>query len=459
MSAKRSDNQLLLAFAEESAGEARPLVAQEIEAPSAACETERPVTPVMELMEAICNPENLSRAYGQVLANKGSAGVDGMTVHQLRDHLKAHWPGIREQLLSGTYRPKPVRRAEIRKPDGGVRKLGIPTVLDRLIQQAILQVLTPVWEPAFSTHSYGFRPGRSAHQAVAAAQASIAAGRAWVVDLDLEKFFDRVNHDRLMARLASRVTDKRLLRLIRAYLHAGVMENGLVSPTPEGTPQGGPLSPLLSNIVLDELDRELERRGHAFVRYADDCNIYVRSERAGQRVMKSVSDFITRRLKLKVNEFKSAVDRPGRRKFLGFTIAEGAKPQRRIAPEALRRFREKVRELTRRTRGVDAKRMASDLTVYLRGWVGYFGFCETPWELRDLDGWIRRRLRAVAWKHWKRGPTRCRELMRRGIPRDDAVNAVWRFHNPWRASRSIALSRALPTTLWDRLGLLRLYRP
>jgi RNA-directed DNA polymerase len=262
-----------------------------------------------------------------------------------------------------------------------------------------------------------------------------------------------------MARLASRVTDKRLLRLIRAYLHAGVMENGLVSPRPEGTPQGGPLSPLLSNIVLDELDRELERRGHAFVRYADDRNIYVRSEKAGQRVMKSVSDFITRRLKLKVNAFKSAVDRPGRRKFLGFTIAEGAKPQRRIAPEALRRFREKVRELTRRTRGVDAKRMASDLTVYLRGWVGYFGFCETPWELRDLDGWIRRRLRAVAWKHGKRGPTRCRELMRRGIPRDDAVNAVWRFHNPWRASRSIALSRALPTTLWDRLGLLRLYRP
>jgi RNA-directed DNA polymerase len=448
---------MLLAFAEEPAGEARPLAAQEIETFTAGCATERPVTSVTDLMEAICKPENMSRAYGQVLANKGSAGVDGMTVHQLRDHLKVHWPGIRELLLSGTYRPLPVRRVEIPKPDGGTRKLGIPTVLDRLIQQAIQQVLTPIWEPTFSAHSYGFRPGRSAHQAVAKAQVYIAEGRTWVVDLDLEKFFDRVHHDRLMARVASRVSDKRLLRLIRAYLNAGVMENGLVSPTTEGTPQGGPLSPLLSNIVLDELDQELERRGHAFVRYADDCNIYVRSEKAGQRVMRSVSDFITRKLKLKVNESKSAVDRPSRRKFLGFTIAEGAKPQRRIAPKALQRFREKVRELTRRTRGVDARRMVSDLTVYLRGWVGYFGFCETPWALRDLDGWIRRRLRAVAWKQWKRGPTRCRELMRRGIPRADAVNAAWRFHNPWRASRCIALSKALPTNLWDRLGLLRLY--
>jgi len=456
---KRSDNQLLLAFAEESAGEARPVAVQEIETFTAGCATEHPVTSDTDMMEVICKPENVNRAYGQVVANKGSAGVDGRTVHQLRDHLKVHWPSIREQLLSGTYRPMPVRRVEIPKPDGGVRKLGIPTVLDRLIQQAILQVLTPMWDPTFSAYSYGFRPGRRAHQAVAQAQAYIAEGRTWVVDLDLEKFFDRVNHDRLMARLASRIADKRLLRLIRAYLNAGVMENGLVSPTTEGTPQGGPLSPLLSNIVLDELDQELERRSHAFVRYADDCNVYVRSEKAGQRVMRSVSDFITRKLKLKVNESKSAVDRPSRRKFLGFTIAEGAKPQRRIAPKALKRLRAKVRELTRRTRGVDARRIVSDLTVYLRGWVGYFGFCETPWELRDLDGWIRRRLRAVAWKHWKRGPTRCRELMRRGIPREDAVNAAWRFHNPWRASRSIAVSKALPTTLWDRLGLLRLYQP
>lgn len=459
MNARRPDNQGLLAFAEEPAGEARPLAAQEVEAPTARCETEHPVISITEMMEAICHSENMSRAYGQVMANKGSAGMDGMTVHQLRDHLKAHWPEIREQLLNGTYRPMPVRRVEIPKPDGGMRKLGIPTVLDRLIQQAILQVLTPVWEPTFSTRSYGFRPGRSAHQAVAQAQAYIAEGRAWVVDLDLEKFFDRVNQDRLMTRLASRVADKRLLRLIRAYLNAGVMENGLVSPTPEGTPQGGPLSPLLSNIVLDELDHELERRGHAFVRYADDGNIYVRSEKAGQRVMASVSRFITRRLKLKVNESKSAVDRPSRRKFLGFTIAEGAKPQRRIAPKALKRFREKIRGLTRRTRGVDAKRMVSDLTVYLRGWVGYFGFCQTPWELRDLDGWIRRRLRAVAWKHWKRGPTRCRQLRRRGVARDQAVHAAWWYHSPWHASRTKAINVALPNTLWDRLGLLRLYQP
>lgn len=459
MNAKRPDNQMELAFVEELAGEARPLAAEEVEASPAACQTERPVKPVTDMMEAIGNDGNMTRAYEQVLANKGTAGVDGMTVYQLRDYLEAHWPNIREQLLRGTYKPQPVRRVEVPKPDGGMRKLGIPTVLDRLIQQGILQVLTPLWEATFSTHSYGFRPQRSAHQAVAQAQTYIAEGRRWMVDLDLEKFFDRVHHDRLMARLATRVTDKRLLRLIRAYLNAGVMENGLVSPTTEGTPQGGPLSPLLSNIVLDELDHELERRGHAFVRYADDCNIYVRSEKAGQRVMRSVSDFITRRLRLKVNESKSAVDRPGRRKFLGFTIAEGAKPQRRIAPQALKRFREKVRELTRRTRGVDARRMVSDLTVYLRGWSGYFGFCETPWELRDLDGWIRRRLRAVAWKQWKRGPTRYRELTHRGISPADAVNAVWRFHNPWRASRSIALSKALPSTLWDRLGLLRLHQP
>lgn len=269
----------------------------------------------------------------------------------------------------------------------------------------------------------------------------------------------RVNHDRLMARLATRVRDKRLLRLIRAYLNAGVMENGLVSPTTEGTPQGGPLSPLLSNIVLDELDRELEQRGHAFVRYADDCNIYVRSEKAGQRVMGSVSDFITRRLKLKVNTSKSAVDRPSKRKFLGFTIVEGAKPQRRIADKSLRRFRARVRALTRRRRGVNAKRMVSDLTRYLRGWIGYFGFCETPWELRDLDGWIRRRLRAVAWRQWKRGPTRYHRLRRLGVPRDQAIYTVWRFPGAWRASRTQVLNAALPAKLWDQLGLLRLYQP
>lgn len=456
---ERPNKQLRLAFAGGGEGEARPPRVKEVETDTAANGTEGPVEAVRGEMEAICDSENLKRAYRQVVGNKGSAGVDGMTVDELRDYLKAHWPEIREQLLSGTYRPQPVRRVEIPKADGGKRKLGIPTVLDRLIQQAILQVLTQEWDSTFSTHSYGFRPGRSAHQAISEAQAYIAGGRTWVVDLDLEKFFDRVNHDRLMARVATRVRDKRLLRLIRAYLNAGVMENGLVSSTTEGTPQGGPLSPLLSNIVLDELDRELERRGHAFVRYADDCNIYVRSERAGQRVMSSVSDFITRRLKLKVNADKSAVDRPSRRKFLGFTIVEGAKPQRRIADKSLCRFRARVRELTRRRRGVNAKRMVSDLTQYLRGWIGYFGFCETPWELRDLDGWIRRRLRAVAWRHWKRGPTRYRHLRRLGVPRDQAIYTVWRFHSAWRASRTQVLNAALPATLWDQLGLLRLYRP
>ena len=268
---ERPNKQLRLAFAGGGEGEARPPRVKEVETDTAASGTEGPVEAVRGEMEAICDSENLKRAYRQVVGNKGSAGVDGMTVDELRDYLKAHWPEIREQLLSGTYRPQPVRRVEIPKADGGKRKLGIPTVLDRLIQQAILQVLTQEWDSTFSTHSYGFRPGRSAHQAISEAQAYIAGGRTWVVDLDLEKFFDRVNHDRLMARVATRVRDKRLLRLIRAYLNAGVMENGLVSPTTEGTPQGGPLSPLLSNIVLDELDRELERRGHAFVRYADDC--------------------------------------------------------------------------------------------------------------------------------------------------------------------------------------------
>lgn len=459
MDGRRPNNQLRLAFTGEGEGEARPTVVKGVETDTAARGSEGPVEAVRGEMEAVCDAENLKRAYRQVVGNKGSAGIDGVTVDQLRDYLRVHWPGIREQLLSGTYRPKPVRRVGIPKADGGRRKLGIPTVLDRLIQQAILQVLTPEWEETFSTHSYGFRPGRSAHQAVSAAQAYIAEGRTWVVDLDLEKFFDRVNHDRLMARLATRVRDKRLLRLIRAYLNAGVMENGLVSPTTEGTPQGGPLSPLLSNIVLDELDWELERRGHAFVRYADDCNIYVRSEKAGQRVMKSVSDFITRRLKLKVNASKSAVDRPSHRKFLGFTIVEGANPQRRIADKSLHRFRARVRELTRRRRGVNAKRMVMDLTRYLRGWIGYFGFCETPWALRDLDGWIRRRLRAVAWRHWKRGPTRYRRLRRLGVSRADALHTVWRFPGAWRASRTQVLGAALPTRLWDQLGLLRLYRP
>jgi RNA-directed DNA polymerase len=404
-------------------------------------------------MEVICNRENLWKALRRVQVNKGSPGVDGMTVHELPEYLRAHWPTLREQLLRGTYQPQPVKRVEIPKPDAGVRKLGIPVVLDRFIQQAVLQVLQEQWDPTFSQHSYGFRPGRSAHQAVAAAQQHMADGCRWVVDLDLEKFFDRVDHDRLMAAIAQRVKDKRLLKLIRAFLNAGVMENGLVSPTDEGTPQGGPLSPILSNLVLDELDRELEKRGHRFVRYADDCNIYVRSERAGQRVMQSVTQFITRRLKLKVNETKSAVARPQDRKFLGLSFTSGREPKRRIAPKARQRFKERVRELTRRTRGISLPVMVGQLAEYLRGWRGYFGFCQTPSVLQDLDSWVRRRLRCFKWKQWKRGKRRFAELRRLGVGKDLAAQTAGSPHGPWRISRSPALSFAFPDAYFETLGL------
>ena len=408
------------------------------------------------LMEAVCNRENLWKALKRVQANKGSPGVDGMTVQKLPGYLAKQWPAIREQLLQGTYQPQPVKRVEIPKPDGGVRKLGIPTVVDRFIQQVVMQVLQGQWDRTFSQHSYGFRPGRSAHQAVASAQQHIAEGCRWVVDIDLEKFFDRVNHDRLMASVAKRVADKRLLRLIRAFLNAGVMEHGLVSPTDEGTPQGGPLSPLLSNLVLDELDRELEKRGHRFVRYADDCNIYVQSERAGKRVMEGIGHFISGRLKLKVNAAKSAVARPWERKFLGFTFTSNRQPKRRIAPKALARFTQKVRDLTRRTRGISVGTMVEQLSSYLRGWGSYYGFCQTPSELRDLNSWVRRRLRCFQWKQWKRGKRRFAELRRLGVGEYLSARTAGSNHGPWRASRSLAMSYAMPNAFWERLGLPRL---
>ena len=382
-SEKRQNVQGELDFSGGDTGEARKTQGKETEAHRTRHEPESPAN-TDRLMEEIGEWKNLKEAIGRVKDNDGSAGIDGLTVDELPDY--GELLIIREQLCRGTYEPKPVRRVEIRKPDGGMRKLGIPTVLDRVVQQAVMQVLQKRWDPTFSENSYGFRPGRSTHQAVAQAQRYIAAGYGGVVDLDLEKFFDRVNHDKLMGQIAKRVRDKRLLKLIRAFLNAGVMENGLVSPSVEGTPQGGPLSPLLSNLVLDELDRELERRGHRFVRYADDCNIYVRSQRAGQRVMDGIKSFITKRLKLQVNEQKSAVARPQERKFLGFSFTEGPEIRRRIALKAIARFKERIREITRRTRSVGLETTMPTLARYMRGWRDYFGFCETPDVLINLTG-------------------------------------------------------------------------
>ena len=452
MSDKRQKNQLELAFTEMSRSEA-PRDSGEGTETLMAKRAAESMAISKQLMEEVCERRNCKQALARVKRNKGSAGIDGMTVEQLPAYLKKHWPIIREQLLSGTYKPQPVKRVEIPKPDGGMRKLGIPTVLDRFIQQAVMQVLQRSWDRTFSAHSYGFRPGRSAHQAVAKAQQYIAEGYGWVVDLDLEKFFDRVNHDKLMARLARRISDKRMLKLVRAFLRAGVLEGGLVSPIDEGTPQGGPLSPLLSNIVLDELDRELEQRGHRFVRYADDCNIYVRSQRAGERVMKSVSQFITRKLKLKVNEEKSAVARPDQRKFLSFRFLGTEIVKRHIAAKAIARFKQRVRKLTRRTRGVKVETMVAQLSRYLLGWRGYFGFCQTPTVLRSLDKWLRRRLRSVVWKQWKRGKVRFAELRKRGVSKDLAARTAGSAHGPWRLSESPALHIALPKAYFASLGL------
>jgi RNA-directed DNA polymerase len=455
MSEERQKIQYELAFPAAQRSEAPGIVEGGTESLAAERGTESPAE-TERLMEEVVERENLKGALRRVKANKGSPGVDGMTVHDLPGYLQVHWPTLREQLLSGTYKPQPVRRVEIPKPDGGMRKLGIPTVLDRLIQQAVMQVLQRRWDPMFSPHSYGFRPRRSAQQAVAQAQEYLAAGYRWVVDLDLEKFFDRVNHDKLMGQVAKRVGDKRVLKLIRAFLNAGVMEDGLVSPVDEGTPQGGPLSPLLSNLVLDELDRELERRGHRFVRYADDCNIYVRSARAGQRVMESVSGFLTERLQLKVNQAKSAVARPPRRKFLGFSFTWDREPRRRIAPKALARFKQRVRELTCRTRGVSLEARVVELSTYLRGWRSYFGFCQTPWVLVPLDAWIRRRLRSVLWTQWKRFARRVKELCKRGVGRDWAVRIASSGLGPWRLSHEPSICQALPNAFFDALGLPRL---
>lgn len=400
-------------------------------------------------MEEVLERENLIEALERVERNKGASGVDGMQVTELRAYLRLHWAKLREELLSGSYQPQPVRRVEIPKASGGVRKLGIPTVVDRFIQQAILQVLQREWDGTFSEYSYGFRPKRTAHQAIDQAQEYINAGYEIVVDIDLEKFFDRVNHDVLMSRVARRVSDKRLLKLIRAYLNSGVMEDGLVSPTEEGTPQGGPLSPLLSNLMLDDLDRELERRGHRFVRYADDCNIYVRSERAGERVMSGIKQYLEQRLRLKVNEQKSAVGKASERKFLGYGFTDGTPTKRKIASESVKRFKKRVKELTKRGRNL--QRVVSELSQYLRGWGAYYKRSEWKSQLRDLDGWVRRRLRRYVWEQWKRPKRRYRILRNHGI---EPGYAWLMIHlGPWRASLSQALSRVLPNSYFERIGL------
>ena len=416
-------------------------------------ETQSPAENV-QLMEIIVDRRNMLRAYRRVLANKGAPGVDGMTVGQLKSYLKRCWPKIKQALLNGTYKPLPVRRKEIPKPTGGIRLLGIPAVLDRLIQQAIAQILQPMWDPTFSDKSFGFRPGRSAHGALACAKTYVRDGYRYIVDIDLEKFFDQVNHDRLMSRLATRVYDKRVLKLIRRFLTAGVMMGGLVSPTDRGTPQGGPLSPLLSNIVLDQLDKELEKRNLRFVRYADDCVIYVRSKRAAERVMQSVSRYITRRLRLKVNESKSTVSHPWWRAYLGFSFTSRRNnPRIRIHSSSIKRMKQRVRELTGRSCGKSLEQVIYRLNQYLKGWWNYFGKAEVAAGFRSINYWIIRRLRAIVWKHWKNYRTRIRELKKRGIPHSKALFVGCSRKGPWRMSKVKWVAFALPRAHFISLGL------
>jgi len=407
-------------------------------------------------MEQVVARENMLAALKRVERNGGAPGVDGLPTERLRDQIRAEWPRIREELLTGTYRPMPVRRVEIPKPGGGKRLLGIPTAMDRLIQQALLQVLTPIFDPQFSEASYGFRPGRRAHDAVKKARQYVEEGYEWAVDLDIEKFFDRVNHDILMARVARKVTDKRVLILIRRYLTAGVMVNGVVIETAEGTPQGGPLSPLLANILLDDLDKELEKRGHKFVRYADDCNIYVKSKRAGERVMASIRNFLQERLKLKINQQKSAVDRPWKLKFLGFSMYK-VKGQIliRLAPQTIKRVKMKIREITSRNKPVSMAERIERLNAYLGGWMGYFALAETPSIFKNLEGWMRRRLRMCLWKQWKRVRTRYRELRALGLPEWVVHEFANARKGPWRIAHG-PMNRALGNAYWQSQGLMSL---
>ena len=407
-------------------------------------------------MQRVLARPNLMRALKRVRRNKGSAGIDGMTVDELPDWLKEHWPRVREELLAGSYQPTPVRRATLPKPDGGERKLAIPTVLDRLIQQALLQVLQPRFDPTFSEHSHGFRPGRSAHGAIGEARGYIQSGKRWVVDVDLEKFFNRVNHDVLMGKLGKRIEDRQVLGLIRRYLNAGVMDNGVVVERYEGVPQGGPVSPLLANVLLDEVDKELEQRGHAFVRYADDLRVFVGSKKAGQRVMRSVTALFGK-LRLRINEEKSAVDRVWNRPFLGvaFWVAPGRKVRVKVAPKALQNMKVRVRQLTRRTRGRSLREVVQNLRAYLLGWRGYFRIAQTPGRFGELDEWIRHRRRAYQLKQCKRGKTAFLELSERGLSKEAAARVAANTRRWWRNS-AMAIHIALPNKLFDELGLPRL---
>jgi group II intron reverse transcriptase/maturase len=407
-------------------------------------------------LEAALERSNMMRAYQRVVENKGAPGVDGLTVLELKPWLVAHWPKIKQSLLGGEYMPQAVRKVEIPKPQGGVRILGIACALDRLIQQALHQILQPLFDPGFSESSYGFRPGRNAHQAVNAARGYVAEGRRWTVDLDLEKFFDRVNHDVLMARVGRKVKDPGVLKLIRRYLEAGLMEGGIASARSEGTPQGSPLSPLLSNILLDDLDRELERRGHGFCRYADDCNIYVKSERAGQRVRQSITAFLEQRLKLKVNAAKSAVARPWERKFLGYSMTWHRKPKLKIASQSRERLREKIRLALRRGRGQSMQQVIKGLNPVLRGWMAYFRLTEVKNVLEELDGWLRHKLRSLLWRQWKRVYTRVRNLMKAGIDKVRAWKSATNGRGPWWNGGASHMNQAYPKNWFDCMGLVSL---
>ena len=406
------------------------------------------------LMEAVVEKANMERAYRRVMANKGAPGADGMLAGQLADHLKQHWPTLRERLLAGEYHPSPIRAVEIPKPKGGTRQLGIPTVTDRLIQQALLQVLTPIFDPGFSVSSYGYRPRRSAQQAVSAMKGHVAAGHRWVVDLDLKAFFDRVNHDLLMARVARRIRDKRALRLIRRYLEAGMFQDGLVAPRRQGTPQGGPLSPLLANILLDDVDKELERRGHRFCRYADDMQVYVRSRRAGERVMASLSDYLESSLRLTVNRDKSAVGRPWHRGYLGYTLTRHKLPKLTLTKASLQRLMQRIREILKRGRGRNTRRVIEELTPVLRGWANYFRLVDVKRPLEALDGWIRRRLRCVIWRQWKRPWTRRRKLLALGLDEQRAWKSAGNGRGAWWNAGASHMNQALPRKWFDGLGLI-----